>query len=222
MAGDWVKFQVDTFEKPEVIRIADDLGIPEEHVAGCLLRAWCWFDKQSRDGHAANVTEKYIDRITSVTGFANAMQKVGWLIMDGDGLTVPNFDRHNGKSAKSRALAADRKRTERSRNERDKSVTREEKRRSKEKDKKESRSQKFIPPTVEQVAEYVQTREIKINPQAFVDFYKAANWMRGKTKIRDWKACVRTWESNLRETNQQQSKPPARKSVDDVLSEQGY
>jgi hypothetical protein len=144
MAGDWVKFEVDTFEKPEVIKIADDLGIPEEHAAGCLLKVWCWFDKQSRDGHVNSVTEKYIDRVTNVTGFAQAMQSVGWLITSNEGLSLPNFDRHNGKSAKSRALASDRKRKERSRNERDSCVTREEKRRVKENTKRKSESK--IPP----------------------------------------------------------------------------
>lgn len=196
MAGDWVKFEIDTFEKPEVIKIADDLEIPEEHVAGCLLKVWCWFDRQSRDGHVLSVTEKYIDRLTSVTGFAEAMQKVGWLIMSDDGLTIPNFDRHNGKSAKNRSLATDRKRRERSRNNRDFDVTREEKRRNKEKDKKESHSPRFTPPTVDQVRKYVETREVKIDPQVFVDHYETNGWFRGKTKIKDWKACVRTWEKN--------------------------
>lgn len=138
MAGDWVKFEIDTFEKPEVIKMADDLGIPEEHVAGCLLKVWCWFDKQSRDGHVNSVTEKYIDRVTSVTGFAQAMQDVGWLILSDEGLTLPNFDKHNGNSAKSRALTTERKRKERSRKKRDTSVTREEKRRE-EKEKREKK-----------------------------------------------------------------------------------
>ncbi|MES9826546.1 MAG: hypothetical protein ABW127_19165 [Candidatus Thiodiazotropha endolucinida] len=138
MAGDWVKFQIDTFEKPEVIKIADDLGIPEEHAAGCLLKVWCWFDRQSRDGHVLSVTEKYIDRLTRVTDFAQVMQKVGWLILSDDGLTIPNFDRHNGTSAKTRVLAAERKRKERSLNNRDVDVTREEKRRIKENTKRKS------------------------------------------------------------------------------------
>lgn len=142
MAGDWVKFEVDTFEKPEVIKMADELGIPEEHVAGCLLKVWCWFDKQSRDGHVSSVTEKYIDRVTSVTGFVQAMQEVGWLIVSDDGLCLPKFDRHNGKSAKSRALTTDRKRMERSRSERDISVTREEKR----KENSKRKSEPVIPP----------------------------------------------------------------------------
>ncbi len=60
-------------------------------------------------------------------------------------------------------------------------------------------TKKFIPPTVEQVAAYVATRETKIDPQAFVDHYTANGWMRGKSKIKDWQACARTWEKNHRD-----------------------
>ena len=29
---------------------------------------------------------------------------------------------------------------------------------------------------------------------AFYDFYESKNWYVGKNKMKDWKACVRTWE----------------------------
>ncbi len=207
MAGDWVKFDVDTFEKPEVIKMANDLGIPEEHVAGCLLKVWCWFNKQSRDGHVNSVTEKYIDRVTCVTGFAQAMREVGWLICSDDGLSLPKFDRHNGKSAKSRALAADRKRMERSRSERDVRVTREEERREEKKVKKKS-TPHFVKPTVDQVREYTDTRQIKIDPERFVDYYESNGWKVGKNPMKDWMAAVRTWEQR-QQSGDADSKPTA-------------
>lgn len=58
----------------------------------------------------------------------------------------------------------------------------------------EPRSTRFIPPTVEEVRAYCEERKNGINPQLFIDHYAAAHWMRGNTKIEDWKACVRTWE----------------------------
>lgn len=61
------------------------------------------------------------------------------------------------------------------------------------KDSKDARS-RFIPPTVEEVAAYCEERGNGINPQKFVDYYTSNGWMRGKTKIKDWRACVRTWE----------------------------
>lgn len=65
----------------------------------------------------------------------------------------------------------------------------------KRKEKKRNIGGRFTPPTVSEVREYCSERKNGIDPQAFVDFYEANGWMRGKTKIKDWKACVRTWES---------------------------
>lgn len=70
------------------------------------------------------------------------------------------------------------------------------------KDKKE-REKKFIPPTVEAVENYCQSKGYDVNPQRFVDFYESKGWMIGKNKMKDWKAAVRTWvrrdDSNQRQ-----------------------
>ena len=55
---------------------------------------------------------------------------------------------------------------------------------------------RFIPPTVAEVADYCKERGNSVNPNHFVDHYEANGWMRGKTKVKCWKACVRTWEKN--------------------------
>jgi hypothetical protein len=61
----------------------------------------------------------------------------------------------------------------------------------------------FIKPTVEEIENYCKERKNNIDAQTFYDFYEAANWYRGKTKIKDWKACVRTWEQrNNKKTKQ--------------------
>lgn len=57
-------------------------------------------------------------------------------------------------------------------------------------------SRRFTPPSVDEVAAYCRERGNAVDAQRFVDFYAASGWMRGKTPIRDWKACVRTWERN--------------------------
>ena len=63
----------------------------------------------------------------------------------------------------------------------------------KEIDKNKSR---FIPPTADEVAEYCKERGNSIDPEEFIDFYTANGWVQGKGKpIKDWKACIRTWES---------------------------
>jgi len=108
MAGDWIKLECTTPDKPEVYQIADSLGIAPEHVTGCLISLWIWADQQTTDGNAPGVTRTLVDRKSGVSGFADEMVKVGWLSESECGLSFPNFDRHNGKSAKSRALTAKR------------------------------------------------------------------------------------------------------------------
>ena len=54
---------------------------------------------------------------------------------------------------------------------------------------------RFLPPTVEQVAEYVKQRGSSVDPQGFIDFYTAKGWMIGKTPMKDWKAACRNAES---------------------------
>ena len=60
-------------------------------------------------------------------------------------------------------------------------------------------TKRFIPPTVEQVKAYCLERGNGIDAQAFIDYYDASGWMRGRTKIKDWKACVRSWEHRRRD-----------------------
>ena len=58
----------------------------------------------------------------------------------------------------------------------------------------------FKPPTVEEVREYCDSRCNNVDPQNFVDHYTGNGWIRGKTKVKCWKACVRTWENKDKAT----------------------
>lgn len=138
MAGDWIKMRNDLADDPAIIGMAARLNVDEFSIVGRLHRFWSWADRHSRDGHATGVTKAWIDRYVQCDGFADALETCAWLVVENNGVTIPNFDRHNGESAKKRGLATDRKRKQRSvtnsstdmsRNERDESVTREEKRR---------------------------------------------------------------------------------------------
>ena len=68
----------------------------------------------------------------------------------------------------------------------------------KEKDKeKENNNKRFIPPTVEEVAEYCRERNNGIDPQYFIDYQTARNWVLSNGKqCKDWRATVRTWEQH--------------------------
>lgn len=58
----------------------------------------------------------------------------------------------------------------------------------------EEKRKRFVPPTLNEIKTYCMERENSIDPQHFLDHYEANGWMRGSTKIKDWKACMRTWE----------------------------
>jgi len=49
-------------------------------------------------------------------------------------------------------------------------------------------------PSVEEVEDYVKTRDVKISAQQFIDYYTANGWKVGRNSMKDWKAAVRTWE----------------------------
>ena len=88
--------------------MAQILEIDPDAVVGKLLRVWAWFDEQTENGNASSVTKALLDRKVGVTGFVTAMLQVGWLVETEHGLSVPNFDRHNGHTAKKRVLTAKR------------------------------------------------------------------------------------------------------------------
>lgn len=108
MAGDWIKFELATPDKPEVWAIAASLSIDPDAVVGKLLRVWGWFDQQTENGNAPSVSKMLLDRLVGVTGFCNAVIDAEWMLDDGKQLSLPHFDRHNGKTAKNRALTAKR------------------------------------------------------------------------------------------------------------------
>jgi len=52
----------------------------------------------------------------------------------------------------------------------------------------------FAPPSLSEVREYCRERNNSVDPEQWIDFYLSKGWMVGKTKMKDWKAAVRTWE----------------------------
>jgi hypothetical protein len=78
MAGDWIKMRVDLPNDPAVIAISVATGLDEYAVVGRLHKLWSWADSQSRDGHAASVTEKWVDGLSTATALLRPWS-AGWL-----------------------------------------------------------------------------------------------------------------------------------------------
>ena len=114
MAGDWIKIEENTPDKPEVAEIASQTGLDVDAVMGKLIRVWIW---ASRNCHGDGVTlvtaMSLIDRAACHAGFAQGMVKAGWLVVDERNLMFPKFDEHNSFSAKDRGQAYLRKQRER-------------------------------------------------------------------------------------------------------------
>lgn len=115
MAGDWLKVEKSTPEKPEVMAVAALLNVSlGDAFLGCF-RVWCWADLHTKNGHLLYATPQAVDSIARLPGLSDALIKIGWLQVRENSLAIPNFDRHMGHSAKQRVDAAERQREHRNR-----------------------------------------------------------------------------------------------------------
>jgi uncharacterized phage protein (TIGR02220 family) len=104
MAGDWIKIEENTPDKPEVHKMASILGIDPDAVVGKLVRVWSWASQNCNADGVTDVTVKaLLNRITCVSNFDEAMSEVGWLAENENEIYFPNFDYHCSKTAKTRA-----------------------------------------------------------------------------------------------------------------------
>lgn len=68
------------------------------------------------------------------------------------------------------------------------------------------KSKRFTIPTLEEIQNYCNERQNKINPEYFLDYYTARDWkFNNGGKMKDWKATIRNWE-RLEKNREQQNK----------------
>jgi hypothetical protein len=110
MAGDWIKVRVDLLEDANVLHLSDILGTDDPTTVGLLVRFWAWIDRQTADGTGIRVSRQRLDKLVGREGFTSGLLTIGWLEGEDGNFQVPNFERHNGNSAKARALESEAKR----------------------------------------------------------------------------------------------------------------
>ena len=71
----------------------------------------------------------------------------------------------------------------------------------------------FNKPSLLEIKNYCIERVNNVDPEAFFDFYESKGWVVGKSKMKDWKAAIRTWER----TEIKKQKPMSK--IDKQLSE---
>ncbi len=114
MAGDWMKVELSTPDKPEIWMLAHILEISRTHVLGMLMVCWSWLNTHTTDGKS-NVPPGFFDDLVGHKGFCDAMVEVGWFTVEQDAVVMVNFAKHNGQSAKKRAQDNVRKGAQRAR-----------------------------------------------------------------------------------------------------------
>lgn len=78
------------------------------------------------------------------------------------------------------------------------------------------KSKLFIKPSIDEIKNYCFERKNNVNPEKFYDYYEARGWKLKTGAIKDWKACVRTWEGNDFKTISTNSSQTFYKKTDDL------
>lgn len=80
-----------------------------------------------------------------------------------------------------------------------------------EKTKNTEKTKIFQKPSIEEIKDYCVSRNNNVDANRFFDYYESKGWTIGKSKMKDWKAAVRTWENqNKKGENANETKPTIR------------
>lgn len=117
MAGDWIKVEEATPDKPEIAILARKLGVSQGDAFLEWFRVYRWAGRSTVHGLVPLLSLSDADMLSGArpgTCAALASADIDWLRCDATGIVFVKWDRHNGKSAKDRALEQEKKRRQRS------------------------------------------------------------------------------------------------------------
>ena len=86
-----------------------------------------------------------------------------------------------------------------------------------------TKRKRFEKPTLSQITQYCLERNNSVNAEQFYDYYESNGWKVGKNSMKDWKACVRTWERNGydKPIKKKNNKQDALNDMRDLMNEYG-
>jgi hypothetical protein len=58
----------------------------------------------------------------------------------------------------------------------------------------------FVPPSVDEVQNYVTAKGLSVDAENFVNFYESHGWMVGSTPIKNWQATLKLWHARSQNT----------------------
>jgi len=59
----------------------------------------------------------------------------------------------------------------------------------------------FVKPSIIDIKEYCKERKNIVDADTFFNFYESKDWYIGKNKMKNWKACIITWEKSRNNKN---------------------
>lgn len=79
----------------------------------------------------------------------------------------------------------------------------------------------FVPPTRNELADYIREMGYGVDPDEFLDYNESVGWtLKGGQKVKDWKARVRTFERNRRARTGEAKKEENRRRFEDIPDEE--
>lgn len=219
----WIKITTDVFDDEKILLIE---SLPDSYA---IITVWfkllCLAGKQNNSGVFIMGQMPYTDKMlatifrmkeTTVTMALQTFEQFGMIeIIDGV-ITIPNWDKHQSLDAYAKKKERDRLYQQERRNKQkllaskkssDKSsdiAVSEEDREEDKKKKKRYQREPFVPPTLEEVQAYCESRGNKVDAKRFYDYFTASDWIDSKgNAVKSWKQKVITWEGYKNDTQQQ-------------------
>lgn len=212
----WIKITTDIFDDEKILLIE---SMPS---ADSIITIWFKLltlaGKQNNNGvfmmsNKLPYTDEMLATIfrrdlNTVRLALTTFEKFGMIEVIDDVITIPNWNKHQTLDAYEKKKERDRiyQQERRCRQKQliiekssdessDVAVSDKEEDKEEDIDKKENtKRKKFVPPTVDEVKEYLDSVGSKVDAEAFVAFYESKDWMIGKNKMKSWKAAIVTWE----------------------------
>lgn len=225
----WIKITTDVFDDEKILLIE---SLPDSYA---IITVWfkllCLAGKQNNSGVFIMGQMPYTDKMlatifrmkeSTVTMALQTFEQFGMIeIIDGV-ITIPNWGKHqnldqleNKKQymrnymkeyrGKQKLLAGKTNSKVNSKT----NVSEAEEDIEKEGDKKKKKRYKrvsFVPPTLEEVQAYCESRGNKVDAKQFYDYFTASDWVDSKgNEVKSWKQKVITWESYRKDKPQKQA-----------------
>ena len=231
----WIKIAATLPRSPKILLLADALQCSRYAALGLAVDWLTWLDGATEDGKTF-LKPQQINELFSVTFFCDtchndvthavtnvvtALEKIGWIYIDENGLVcASDFDAHNGENAKRRFANAERQRKSRKTRKENLSqknvtdVTKKCDQRREEKRRGINNNTVCVNTTVDvanaadprraqnadQVLTYLASLPLPIDgaevtdcAYAFFDDMEAVGWTRRGTPIADWRAAARSY-----------------------------